>query len=236
MNSTDNMQIAINKIQLYESVPFGILLSVVGGFLDAYTYICRHGVFANAQTGNIVLLGIHASKGEWKQALLYIPPILAFIIGVIVVEMIKKSSPRLFVFDWPRAILILETFILFAIGFIPQKFPDIIVTVIISFVASVQVCSFCKLVDTAYATTMMTGNLRSFSQAIYKAVTGKDRASAIRAFRYFIIVLSFIIGAIVGGIVTLIFGVKAIWGSVILLLCPVILTRCARAKDKKEVK
>ena len=35
------------------------LLSVVGGYLDAYTYLCRGGVFANAQTGNIAALGFH---------------------------------------------------------------------------------------------------------------------------------------------------------------------------------
>ena len=46
-----------------ESVRLGILLATVGGFLDAYTFICRGGVFANAQTGNIVLLGVEATKG-----------------------------------------------------------------------------------------------------------------------------------------------------------------------------
>ena len=38
-----------------ESLLLGALLAVAGGFFDAYTYLCRGGVFANAQTGNIVL-------------------------------------------------------------------------------------------------------------------------------------------------------------------------------------
>ena len=38
-----------------ESLLLGAILATVGGFLDAHTYICRGKVFANAETGNIVL-------------------------------------------------------------------------------------------------------------------------------------------------------------------------------------
>ena len=44
------------KRQMSETFRLGILLAIVGGFLDAYTYISRGEVFANAQTGNICLL------------------------------------------------------------------------------------------------------------------------------------------------------------------------------------
>ena len=44
--------------QMSETLFLGALLTVTGGFLDAYTYLCRGKVFANAQTGNIVLLGV----------------------------------------------------------------------------------------------------------------------------------------------------------------------------------
>lgn len=37
-----------------------------GGFQDAYTYCCRGSVFANAQTGNIVLLSAALFRGEWR--------------------------------------------------------------------------------------------------------------------------------------------------------------------------
>ena len=38
------------------------ILAIVGGFLDAYSYLMRGHVFANAQTGNIVLFGVNTSK------------------------------------------------------------------------------------------------------------------------------------------------------------------------------
>jgi uncharacterized membrane protein YoaK (UPF0700 family) len=232
---SDDLKKAEKKFLLHESIPFGILLSIVGGFLDAYTYISRHRVFANAQTGNIVLLGIHASKGEWMQVLIYLPPIFAFILGVVVVERIKTSSKKLVRFEWEQVILILEILILFILGFIPANFPDIIVTVTISFVASVQVCSFSKLVDSAYATTMMTGNLRKFSTEAYHAIAKKDHESAVRALRYLAVILSFILGAVIGGVLTILTGIKAIWGVALLLIFPVLLIGIAE-HDTSEAK
>lgn len=208
----------VEKLKLHESVPFGILLSVVGGFLDAYTYISRDGVFANAQTGNMVLLGIHASHGEWQKTLTYLLPILAFVLGVILTETMKKASPNQFQLDWPREVLLVETIILVILGFIPLRFPNIVVTVTISFVASVQVCSFSKLVDSSYATTMMTGNLRQLSQAAYKAIVYQDRDAKAKAVRYITIISSFILGAVAGGILTKLTGVRAVWGAAAILL------------------
>jgi uncharacterized membrane protein YoaK (UPF0700 family) len=219
---------------IHESVPFGILLAIVGGFLDAYTFISRGGVFANAQTGNIVLLGVYAAERNWGQALAHVPPILAFVIGVIVAESIKNNSSNFMGLDWKRVILILEIIVLFIIGFVPSTVPNIVVTVTVSFVASVQVSSFRKLVDSPYATTMSTGNLRSASQAAYAAITKKDHEYAIRAVRYFTIILSFISGAFIGGLMTLNIGVKSVWAAAIILFSAVILFNFGEQKSKAE--
>jgi len=208
---------------IHESFRFGILLAIAGGFLDSYTFIGRGGVFANAQTGNIVLLGIYASKEEWINAFVHIPPILAFVIGVIVVQSIKNNSSHLFILDWPRLVLIFEIIVLCIIGFIPNTVPDIIVNVTISFVASIQVSSFPKLADSPYSSTMSTGNLRSASREAYIAFTKKDNEAAVRTIRLFIIVISFLLGSFLGGLLTLTIGVKAIWGAAIILACAFVL-------------
>ena len=54
-----------------ENLPTGLLLAGAGGFLDAYTFVGRGGVFANAQTGNIVLLAVAAGERHWSAALLH---------------------------------------------------------------------------------------------------------------------------------------------------------------------
>jgi uncharacterized protein DUF1275 len=50
-----------------ETLPTGLLLAGAGGFLDAYTFIGRGGVFANAQTGNIVLLASSYRANDARQ-------------------------------------------------------------------------------------------------------------------------------------------------------------------------
>ena len=45
-----------NGRHIAEFYGVGVMLAIVGGYLDAYTYISRDHVFANAQTGNMVLL------------------------------------------------------------------------------------------------------------------------------------------------------------------------------------
>lgn len=206
-----------------ESVPFCMLLAIAGGFLDAYTFVGRGGIFCNAQTGNIVLLGIYASAGRWESALKRIPPIMAFIAGVFLAETIKRSKSTVYYMDWKRIILIFESAVLFFIGFIPSSAPDFTVTASVSLVASIQVSSFRKLVDSQFNTTMSTGNLRSASQALYLAIARKDTVAAIRSIRYFIIILSFFSGALAGGMITSFFGIKAIWSVIVLLIFAIIL-------------
>ena len=203
-----------------DSVRLGILLAIVGGFLDSYTFICRGGVFANAQTGNIVLVGVEVTKGNFGQAVMALLPILAFIIGIIITERIKDisiPSPS-FIIETERIILIIEIIVLFIIGFVPTNVPHIFVIVPISFVSSVQIASFGKLVDSPYSTTMCTGNLRSASQAAYIAFTKKDSGSAIKTARYTMVIFSFIVGAYLGGLLTILIGVKSVWFTVIVLI------------------
>lgn len=203
-----------------ESVRLGILLAIVGGFLDAYTYICRGGVFANAQTGNIVLIGVEFTQGNFTQAFRALLPIIAFILGIIVTEKIKrlKFPSYTFVTSSERIILILEIIVLFIIGFIPENAPHAFATIPISFVSSVQIASFSKLIDMPYSTTMCTGNLRSATQTAYKAFVEKDSTSALKALNYSIVILFFILGAVICGILTLWTGVKSIWFAVLILI------------------
>lgn len=220
-------KIRLNKIHLNnitsESVHLGILLAIVGGFLDAYTFLEKGGVFANAQTGNLVLVAVEAAKGNSRQAFMAVVPILAFILGVLLSEWIKKKSPFPFIQDSARAILMLEVVILFIIGFLPSDIPNIFVTVTISFVSSLQISSFRKLVDSPYSTTMSTGNLRSASYAAYIAFTEKDTKAAIRCIRYLAIIFSFLFGAFLGGLLILSTGVRSIWAAAIVLIFSIIL-------------
>ena len=73
----------IKAKQISESIELGALLAISGGMMDAYSYIERGEVFANAQTGNMLLFGVNLSVGNFHKAIYYFCPILAFTIGIL---------------------------------------------------------------------------------------------------------------------------------------------------------
>ncbi|WP_291651174.1 YoaK family protein [Clostridium sp.] len=221
-----------------ESLRLGVLLAIVGGFLDAYTFICRGGVFANAETGNIVLVALGITNRDYRSVFMAALPILSFVIGVVVTEIIREKSIKNYAESAKaeKCILVIEAIVLFIIGFIPDNVPHIFVTTTISFVSSVQISSFRRLVDSPYSTTMCTGNLRTASQAAYLAITKKDDAACARSIRYIIVIASFLFGASLGGILTLKFGVKSIWTcSIILTISKIIFSIDEYRFIKKDI-
>ncbi|MGP7817881.1 YoaK family protein [Niallia sp. 01092] len=193
------------------SVRLGILLAIVGGFLDAYTFISRDGVFANAQTGNIVLFAVEAANGEWKDAMLYIPPIIAFILGVLVSEIVKIPHIRHLLHSYRRSILILECIVLIIVGILPTSVPNLVVTVCISFVSSLQISTFNKLDKWAYNSTMTTGNLRTAAQAAYCAFIEHNQEAKKQFNEFFGIIASFLFGALMGTFSTTYIGNSSVW-------------------------
>lgn len=203
-----------SKHQMSETFTIGAILAIAGGYLDAYTYISRGQVFANAQTGNIMLFSIYLASGEFLKALSYIPPILAFVIGILLSEQIKKrmDGGRL---HWRQYVLILELAVMILVSFLPMGTIDgiyynTISNVLISFVCSLQVQSFRKIRGIVCATTMCTGNLRSAAEALSKYVISKDIQALHKAGKFSAIVLFFIIGAVISTFITNVFMEKSV--------------------------
>ena len=59
-------------------------LIAAGGYLGAYTYTMRGGVFCNAQTANVVLLSMALGSGQWRRALYFLIPISAYMLGAVI--------------------------------------------------------------------------------------------------------------------------------------------------------
>lgn len=198
--------------QMSESFALGALLAVTGGFLDAYTYAARGGVFANAQTGNLVLLAIQLAGGRPRQALQYLIPVLAFVLGVLLAESIRRrvrlTGRRL---HWRHFVLLGEIAVLAVVACLPQTL-DMAANVAVSFVCSLQVESFRKLEGSAYATTMCTGNLRTASEQLFRSWRDGDRAALHKSLRYFAIILWFMAGAVLGVGMTGWLGRQAVLG------------------------
>ena len=199
--------------QMSESLLLGALLAVAGGFFDAYTYICRGGVFANAQTGNIVLLGLKLAEREWLRALTYLLPILAFALGVVLAEVIKQYGKARQTdgkgMHWRQFIVLAEVILLAGASFAPQTY-NTAVNILISFVCAMQVEAFRKVRGSAFATTMCTGNLRSGTEQLVIWRRTRDADAARKAWQYYSIILFFILGAALGAVCTDALGERAL--------------------------
>ena len=187
------------RLQTSEALRVGLALAMVGGYLDAYTYLCRGGVFANAQTGNIVLLGVKLAAGDWAGAANYLPPILAFCLGVLLAEGVRGRAARAQTpgrMHWRQRVLLLETAVLAAAAFAPLGGGwNMLVNWAVSFVCALQVESFRRVRGKAYATTMCTGNLRSGTELLYQYLRGKDPETLAASLRYYAVIAAFIAGA-----------------------------------------
>ena len=231
------MESATQKIRLQrsESLLVGSLLALVGGFLDAYTYLSRGKVFANAQTGNMVLLGVRLCERDWAGALGYLVPILAFALGVLVAEWIRRRRAQER-FHWRQSVLLIEIAILIPIGFVPDGAANPYVNTAVSFVCALQVQAFRTMHNLAYATTMCTGNLRSGTERLGQYLVTRERAALSDALKYYAVIVLFIAGAAVGVVATSRLSEPAVWlpAGVLLLVFLLLFERPMRAVEAES--
>ena len=188
-----------NRIRISETLIVGILLTMSGGFLDAYTYLYRGGVFSNGQTGNLVLLGIQLAEGDFQGASYYILPILSFLFGVFLAENIHRRMSRASYIKWRHIILILEILLLTVCMFIPAG-SNRVANIIISFICALQTQAFRSLHGLSYISVMCTGNLRSGIQELCAYIHVQDRRHLVNFRHYFLIAGSFVAGALAGSL------------------------------------
>ena len=148
-----------------ESLLTAVFIVLSGGLQDAYTYLCRGKVFANAQTGNIVLFSAHLFEGEWALSASYLVPVLSFMAGVFVAECIHRRYKRMEKVHWRQLIIAAEIVLLFVVGFLPQSV-NTLANALVSFVCAMQVQTFRKVRGHAYASTMCIGNMRNGTEVL----------------------------------------------------------------------
>lgn len=198
------------SVQPSESYPLAIVLALTGGFLDAYTYVCRDDVFANAQTGNFARMAMAIANAQWLTALRYLLPILSFIVGVTLALRIRVwfQNGRL---HWRQVSVLLEIALLLVVSLIPSgSRSNIAANIVVAFTCAIQVESFRKFLGSAFASTMCTGNLRSATETLNRYFADKDPNVLRKSLRYYGIDLTFVVGCVFGTLMTQRFGITAV--------------------------
>jgi len=203
-----------------ETMLVALLLAFAGGCLDAYTWIV-HGVMANAQTANLVLLWVEGMTGEWARALQFVPPMLAFAVGIVVAAWLRRVAK-----DRASAIsTLIEILLLVGVGILHNRMPDVAGTLGISLVAAMQTAIFTKVEGASYSTVMVTGNLRQAIEGVFAAAFTTAPAGMMRRSGIFTAVcVAFGSGAALGALATkivpdLALGLPVVALLIVLLCC-----------------
>ena len=219
--------------QMSDSLLTALFIILSGGLQDAYTYLCRGKVFANAQTGNIVLLSAYLFEGDTARAVRYLVPVLSFALGVFAAECIHRRFKHMEKIHWRQLIILSEIVLLFAVGFLPQE-QNMAANMLVSFVCAMQVQTFRKVRGHAYASTMCIGNLRSGTEALCEYFHDKNPAVLRRALTYFGVIGIFALGAGAGAWITARAGERTIWISCALLTVSFLLMFLREKRAEEE--
>ena len=209
------------------------LLIAAGGFLGAFTYSLRGGVFCNAQTANVVLLSMALGNAQWSKALYYLIPISAYMLGAVISELLPNRVKRLHFLRWDTMLVGLELIVVLLLGFVPDSWPFQLSQISINFICSMQYNTFRQAEHIPMSTTFCTNHVRQVGVLLTRGLRHREDDSIRRRFRVHVLMLcSFAAGAVVSTVACRLFGGRAIWGAGILLL--IVFADLAHADRTKE--
>ena len=193
------------------------VLIVIAGFYGGYAMVVRGGMFSNAQTGNVAFMAIALGKGEVIQALYYLIPISAYMLGAFVSEILPRQLQKTRLFRWDTVLTLFEILAVIVMGFIPVTAPHQICQVLINFICAMQYNTFRQAEGVPMATTFVTNHVRQVGLMVAgmfdkskNAKTQLDRATI-----HLSMILCFVLGVVAATICCRFFGTYAIWFNLI---------------------
>lgn len=229
-----NEQASTSALAPSQRMRVAYLLAMVGGFLDAYTYFERGGVFANAQTGNIVKLGIAlANRAGGYHFFLF--PIASFALGVLaalcIEDVLRRRGMRLV----RRVVLGIEIAALVLAGLVPLGEQwDIVANCLVSFVSALQFETFKTFHGEAINTMMSTGNLKKCMDNLYAGIVEHDAAKLYTSGVFATVLSIFTLGAFLGTRACDMWGRAAVIPPILLLACVIAIITVLRREQLRE--
>lgn len=189
-------------------------LTAVAGFWGAYTYLLRGNVFCNAQTGNVVLMAMALGSAKWAEALYYLIPLSAYILGAFVSELMPNPVKHHLPVRWDTLLIAIEILAIFLLGLLPESAPVQIAQVGINFIASMQYNTFRQAEGIPVATTFATNHIRQIGVGLAKELRHRrtgDKSHRPKLARHAEMLFFFASGAVVGTVFCHLLVGRAIW-------------------------
>lgn len=169
-----------------------VLLMLSGGFMGAYSYFLKGGVFANAETANLLILAFNIAELNTEGIISVLYPISAFFIGIFFSQMfIEKLGRR-----WIPTLLIVEIMALISLSLLPSETPDRVFHVVIAVLSSMQFNTFRKARGVAMSTLFCTAHLRGFGASLYSAIADRKGEELKKSLYHGGLIMTFLAGGI----------------------------------------
>lgn len=114
--------------------------------------------------------------GQWERAVRYLPPLFAFILGVILACGLRRYAPK----RAARISVLTEIVFLFIVAILHNRLPNIAGTLGLSLVAAFQTVSFPRMEGLSYNSVMVTSNFRQTIEGLFAALAGSTEARPFR--------------------------------------------------------
>lgn len=194
-----------------------LLLMAAGGYLGAFTYNLRGGVFCNAQTANFVLLAMALGRGQMAQAAYLLIPISAYLAGTVISESLPLRMRKLGLIRWDTLLVGLETLVVLILGLLPETVPYQVSQVAINFICSMQYNTFRQSEGIPMATTFCTNHLRQTGIHLTKCLQHRSRDELALFLAHVEMLAVFVAGGMVCTILCPRFLGRSIWGAALLM-------------------
>ena len=181
----------VEKTATVERYHIFVFLMLSGGFMGAYSYFLKGGVFANAETANLLLLALHLAEMDWNAVLMTLVPILTFFLGSFVSEFFRSKISR----SWPKLLLLFEVLLISLLSFLPESTPFPIFHSSIALISSMQYNTFQKARGVQLSTLFCTAHLRGGASSFFHAYIEKDARSLKRGLYHIGMIFTFVLGA-----------------------------------------
>lgn len=200
-------------------------LAFIGGFLEAYTYLLKGNIFANAQTGNFALMAINfAYYRSPLKAAYYLIPICAYIVGIFLTTSLpSKLNGRRGKLSWYMMFIIIQFAALLVVGFIPAPVPHSVTTVTVAFLCAMQYNTFKACRGLAMSTVFCTNNLRQLALSVADKAHGGIKGLVRRGIVYLFNILCFVTGAAVSSVLIRVLASRGMGSEHSIWLCCIIL-------------
>lgn len=174
------------------------------GFIDAFTFLTQDGLFASAQTGNMVVLAAKLFEGNFSEALIHISSFIGFALGAFIAQGVMECFKT---YGWKkyRLYLCFQMVFLLILAIIQQSIGPSVIGFLLGLLAGYELTVFRKIKSISINNGIMTGNTKNLMNNLYLALFHKNKKALHTFLTLFIGITVFMLGVGTGALV-LLFG------------------------------